>query len=72
MHNVFHVSLLEPYVPNAFPSRNTPQPLPVQVTDSDVPEYEVENIFDARRRCGRGQHVDYLVRWKGYDISDDC
>src|SRR5207248_528211 len=32
MHNVFHVSLLEPYVPNAFPSPNAPQPLSVQVT----------------------------------------
>src|SRR2546421_11513309 len=71
IHDVFHVSLLEPYTPNAFPSREPLRPTSVQVDDTDIPEYHIEKVLDSRRRRGRGRHVDYLVHWKDYEISDD-
>jgi hypothetical protein len=33
-------------------------------------EYEVEKILDAKPR-GRGHKMHYLVKWKGYPVSDN-
>ena len=66
IHDVFHVSLLEPFVANPFPSR-TVAPPPPEIIDGDE-EFEVEEILDSRR-VGRG--LQYLVRWTGYSPSDD-
>jgi hypothetical protein len=65
IHNVFHVSLLEPAPTNPFPSRIVPPPPPVEV-DGEL-EYVVEEILDSRRR-GRG--LQYLVRWLNYPLSE--
>ena len=46
IHNVFHVSLLEPYTPNTLPGRFEEPPLPVDV-DGEL-EYEVDEILDLR------------------------
>lgn len=43
-------------------------PEPVLVGD-DV-EYEVERILKHRKRRGRGSGDEYLVLWKGFDISE--
>ena len=65
IHNVFHVSLLEPYNANTIKGRHvTPLP-PVQV-DNEV-EYEVNKILDSKIQRKR---LYYLVDWKGYDISE--
>ena len=32
-------------------------------------EWEVERIL-RHRRVGRGKQLQYLVHWKGYDLSD--
>jgi len=69
IHPVYHVSMLEPSPPNTIPNRIQPPPPPVEV-DGDL-EYEIEEILDSkidnRRRC----KLLYLVRWTGYENTDD-
>ncbi|GJP51941.1 hypothetical protein CLOM_g11072 [Closterium sp. NIES-68] len=69
MHNAFHVQLLKPYRdPNTiFVRRQPPPPPPVLVQNE--PEYEVESVLAHRRR--RNGTVELLIRWKGYDPSED-
>src|ERR671932_1712412 len=64
MHDVFHVFLLEPYIENSIPERETPPPPPV---GDDLDFYEVEEILDSRTRHRK---VEYLVHWKGYNPDD--
>ena len=64
MHNVFHVSLLEPYVENSIPERETPPPPPV---GDDLDFYEMEAILDSKTH---NRKVLYLVSWKGYGPDD--
>jgi hypothetical protein len=66
IHDVFHVSLLEPHKQSQIPGRVSPPPPPI-ILDAQ-PEYEVEQILDSRRRRRR---LEYLVKWKGYPISDN-
>jgi hypothetical protein len=63
-HNVFHVSLLELYLPNTIPGQQQDPPLPVIVEDET--EYEVNQVLDSKilRR-----KLYYLVDWKGYNPS---
>src|ERR1035438_7430385 len=42
VHDVFHVSLLEPYIPNTLPGQ-LEEPPPPDIVDGE-PEYEVEEI----------------------------
>ncbi|GJP48626.1 hypothetical protein CLOM_g7917, partial [Closterium sp. NIES-68] len=69
IHNAFHVQLLKPYRdPNTiFVGRQPPPPPPVLVQNE--PEYEVESMLAHRRR--RNGTVELLIRWKGYDPSED-
>ncbi|GJP40450.1 hypothetical protein CLOM_g132 [Closterium sp. NIES-68] len=69
IHNAFHVQLLKPYRdPNTiFVGRQAPPPPPVLVQNE--PEYEVESVLAHRRR--RNGTVELLIRWKGYDPSED-
>ncbi|KAH6555714.1 hypothetical protein KP509_1Z233700 [Ceratopteris richardii] len=65
IHPVFHVSMLEPY--HISPLRGErPSPSPPIETD-DHEEFEVEHVLDSRISRGR---LEYLIHWKGYDISD--
>lgn len=63
IHNVFHVSLLEPHHPNPFPTRDSPPPPPIEVDDSL--EWEVDEILDSRLNRRR-RRFEYLVSWSGY------
>ncbi|GJP30214.1 hypothetical protein CLOM_g23478 [Closterium sp. NIES-68] len=69
IHNAFHVQLLKPYQdPNTvFSGCQPPPPLPVLVHDE--PEYEVESVLAHHRR--RNGTMELLIRWKGYDLSED-
>ncbi|GJP86111.1 hypothetical protein CLOP_g16170 [Closterium sp. NIES-67] len=69
IHNAFHVQLLKPYRdPNTiFVGRQPSPPPPVLVQNE--PEYEVESVLAHRRR--RNGTVELLIRWKGYDPSED-
>jgi hypothetical protein len=66
IHSVFHVSLLEPYHPSTIPDRVQPPPPPVVVESQS--EFEVEEILDSKYLRKR---LFYLVKWKGYDPSNN-
>ena len=61
VHPVFNVSLLRLYHGVYSP----PGPIIVE----GEAEYEVECIVRHRQK---GNRCQYLVRWKGYDASEDC
>jgi hypothetical protein len=70
-HNVFHVSLIEPYRKNSLLSRK--QAIPDSIIVEEEEEYESEKILKAKwRKAKRGtkKWVEYLVQWKGYPIGD--
>jgi Integrase zinc binding domain/Chromo (CHRromatin Organisation MOdifier) domain len=64
IHNVFHATLLRPYIENEVYGNNYPRPLPELLEGEEV--YEVETILKHRRR-GRG--YQYYVKWKGYPVT---
>ena len=66
IHPVFHASKFILYHNDLIGNRNPPKPGPIQVDGQD--EFEVEAILDSRVHRGR---VQYLVKWKGYDNSEN-
>jgi hypothetical protein len=71
IHNSFHVSRIKrARTSNEFPNRySLEKPPPIIQADKDrESEWEIERIIDKRRSRGR---VEYLVKWKGYDIHDN-
>ena len=69
IHPVFHVSHLEPAVPNTIPNRTQPLPPPVEV--DGFLEWEVEEILDSKIDRRRRYPLRYKVKWFGYDETDD-
>ena len=68
VHPVFHVSLLKPYDdPTNFPHRAAPPPPPPPVTLDNHIEWEVEELLC---KCTFHHCIEYLVKWKGYPLSD--
>ena len=65
IHNVFHATLLRPYVENDIYGNNYPRPLPELLEGEEV--YHVETIMKHRKR-GRG--YQYYIKWEGYPISE--
>jgi hypothetical protein len=68
IHNVFHASLLTPYVETELHGRNFPEPSP-EIIEND-PEFEVEQIVGLRR-VGKKKSLQYKIRWKGYSLAHD-
>jgi len=65
VHDVFHVSLLSPYRSDG---KRQPPPLP-ELVDNEL-YYEVDSIDKHRdRKVGRRNRREYLVKWKGQDLS---
>ncbi|ELR02085.1 hypothetical protein GMDG_05245 [Pseudogymnoascus destructans 20631-21] len=63
LHPVFHVSLLEPA------RGNTPIATDTELQpENEIVEYEVEAILD-RRLVGRKE--EFLIKWKGYEPTDN-
>jgi len=61
IHDVFHVSLLHPYL-----SDGTVQPPPPILIEGEE-EFEVDRILDHRdKRLKKGTTREYLVKWTGY------
>ena len=70
VHPVFHVSMLEPATPNSIPNR-IQSPLPPVEIDGE-PKYEISEILDSKvDKCRRHCNVLYLVRWAGYEGTDE-
>ncbi|CDO77784.1 hypothetical protein BN946_scf184609.g1, partial [Trametes cinnabarina] len=70
VHPVFHVSQLEPATPNVIPGRVQPPPPPV-IVDGE-PEYEISEILDSKLdRRRKTCKLLYLVRWAGYEGTDE-
>ncbi len=63
IHDVFHVSLLEPYVSDRRRAAEPPPPIEVE----GVAEYEVEEILHSGYRRGVFR---YLVKCKGYTADE--
>ncbi|KAE8206768.1 hypothetical protein CF327_g7494, partial [Tilletia walkeri] len=68
IHNVFHVSLLEPHKTNTFPGRVQDPPPPIEI-DGDI-QYEVERIVDSKLDRRYGCQLRYRVEWSGYTGED--
>ena len=66
VHPIFHVSMLEPTIPNEIPNHVQSPPPPIDVQGEL--EYEVlDSKIDKRRSC----KLLYLVRWLGYENTDE-
>jgi hypothetical protein len=65
IHDVFHVSLLEPHISNTIPGRIPPPPPSFQVEGEKL--WTISKLLDIRR-VGRGWK--YLVDYEGYGPSD--
>ena len=65
IHNVFHVSLLEPYYQQAGSDLVVIQP---DLADNEEGEYEVDQVLARRTYQNR---KEWLVRWTGYGPADD-
>lgn len=59
LHNVFHVSLLEPW----YGERNEHESMPLPDLEDDQQEYEVEEVKDEHKFDGQ---LHFLVKWKGW------
>jgi len=66
IHNTFHISLLEPYHDNRFPSQIKEPPPPIQIEGED--EYELDEIIDYRLPYKK---LQYRAEWKGYSPEHD-
>ena len=69
IHLVFHISQLEPEIPNQIPNCIQPAPPPMEI-DGEL-EYEIAKILDSkidnRQRC----KLLYFVHWMGYEGTDE-
>jgi hypothetical protein len=69
VHPVFHLSMIEPFTPSTIPNRTQEPPAAIEV-EGDL-EYEIAEILDSkldrRRRC----KLLYLVKWVGYEGTDE-
>ena len=69
IHNVFHISLLEPAPKNVRRNEQAVQPRIENYDDAcDDELYDLEDILDSQRIDGE---LHYLVHWKGYSHDED-
>jgi len=69
IHPIFHVSMLEPTTPNAFPQRSEPPPAPVIINGE--PEYKISKIVNSKIDCRRACKLLYKVIWLEYKDTDN-
>jgi hypothetical protein len=72
IHPIFHVSMMQPWRQDEeFPAHQPILTRPPPINE-DENRFKVDRLLDKRtRRYGRGQRVEYLVRWLGYGPEDD-
>ena len=66
IHNTIHISLLEPYENNKLLAQKQEPPPPIIIEGE--PEYELEEIVDARLYYGK---LQYQAKWTGYSPEHD-
>jgi hypothetical protein len=66
IHPVVNISRVRPYK-EPLEGQTSIRPGPVKVTEDKEIEYEVDHIVNVRKK---GQHMEYLVHWKGYTEED--
>ena len=69
IHPVFHVSMLEPSAPNEFPNQTETLPPPVTI-DGEM-EFEISEILDSKINKHHKCRLQYLVKWSGYEGTDE-
>ena len=65
IHNTLHISLLELYEDNKFPSQISTPPPPIEIDGE--PEYELEEIIHSRPHRDK---LRYRARWTGYSPEE--
>ena len=68
IHPIFHVSMLEPAMPNEIPNRVSSPPLPIEVQGEL--EYEIAEVLDSKIDRQRACKLLYYVRWLVYEGTD--
>jgi len=73
IHNVFHVSLLEPYRTSEHRAPLDPSKVLWEADDIEQSEeYDVKEImYSVERGWGNNKRILYLVRWLGYPERKD-
>lgn len=75
VHPVFSIAQLEPWPGTDLFDRPLPAEPASVFVEGDTAEwksYEVESLLNKRiRRRGKGESIDYLVRWRGYGPQYD-
>ena len=66
IHNTFHISLLDLYNDNKFPSQRSGPPPPINIEGE--PEYELQEIVDSRLHYNK---LQYRAKWTGYSPEHD-
>jgi hypothetical protein len=66
IHPVVNISRVRPYK-EPLEGQTSIRPGPVKVTEDREIEYKVDHIVNVRKK---GQHMEYLVHWKGYMNED--
>jgi len=66
IHNTFHISLLEPYQDNRFPSQIKEPPPSIQMEGKE--EYELDKMIDSQLHYNK---LQYRAKWKGYSPEHD-
>lgn len=69
VHPIFHVSMLEPAIPNE--TLNHVQSLPPSVNVQGELKYEISKVLDSKINWRRNCKLLYLVHWLGYEETDE-
>ena len=69
VHPIFHISMLEPITPNTSPNHIVPPPPLVEI-DGDF-EHEISEVLDSKIDKCHICKLLYLVRWTGYEGTDE-
>jgi Chromo (CHRromatin Organisation MOdifier) domain len=62
--------MLEPSTPNSIPNHIQPPPPPLLIIN-EKPEYEISEILDSKLDKRWACKLLYLVRWSGYEGTDE-
>ena len=67
LHDVFHISLLDPVKATSLPPHMPPPPPALYIKDNQE-YFEIEDILDSK--C-MGRRLQYLIKWKGFPDSEN-